>query len=508
MASLRKATMEFRPTSSEHIQRNDTIPLHDSAILTIEVGEPQANHNNVNISSHNVNLVKQEDLEKLLQEYAIEVDKHNKHFSEDPLGSGQTPTFSMEEAENEKQKLIIRLNDSFQLFLDNVKDQAKNYAKFLFKTENVQEKIDTQKNLLDVLQSHDVPIDHWRRKLNEIQSHIKLTEVKENDMKNKVIQDVSLQQDSTVGSHVATALNHDLDKRKDNYLQDIKLMNQVQDYQSNLLRKMSSSYITFYSWILEQWNRNMIDINKTYIKVNQKVHSLFKNDPTYQDIDQLLQRYEKFLQAHENHLPLEFNLTNDPRRDWKVYMSKQQPEECIRLMKTELKSLELIPALQNDIMRWKREVDRYDCQKLHKMNENRKKIQKRIEDAIEVETKQTCQKKWKELNERIYGLGTGLQKEAYNKFGHYNNQYKQQQSLILSQNEKLHREIMSYESRLSLIDKPWADWLEKRKMLQKEWATANYWALSIHNLIQVYEVIHEFRKYVAQQVPQSVENSK
>jgi hypothetical protein len=177
-------------------------------------------------------------------------------------------------------------------------------------------------------------------------------------------------------------------------------------------------------------------------------------------------------------------------------------------MKTELKSLELIPALQNDIMRWKREVDRYDCQKLHKMNENRKKIQKRIEDAIEVETKQTCQKKWKELNERIYGLGTGLQKEAYNKFGHYNNQYKQQQSLILSQNEKLHREIMSYESRLSLIDKPWADWLEKRKMLQKEWATANYWALSIHNLIQVYEVIHEFRKYVAQQVPQSVENSK
>ena len=292
------------------------------------------------------------------------------------------------------------------------------------------------------------------------------------------------------------ALDAEIDKRRDNYLQDMYQIHNFQQNQSNLMLKMSSSYMTFFSWMLEQWKRGITDMNHTYEQVQSRIQTLFKNDPTYQDIQQLLDRYEKFLHAYEVHLPLEFTLSVNPRKEWKEFMAKQQPEECIRLMKNELKSLELIEALKPSLAIWNRELEQYDVERVHRMVQNRNRIRKRIEDAVELETKQTCQAKWRELNERIYKMGVGLQQEAYQKFDSYAQQYNNSHSMLLHKNEEINRQIASYEARLSLVDKPWANWLEKRKMIIKDWAYSNYWALSIASLLQMRDVLVDFKRYM------------
>ena len=307
------------------------------------------------------------------------------------------------------------------------------------------------------------------------------------------------QPDTAVGSHLAAALNDHLDQRKDNILQDIKTIYHTQQYRNNLLKKMTTSYVTFYSWMLEQWNRNIKDINNTYARVHRRIETLWNKDPLSQDIHQLLQRYEAFLKSHESHLPLEFTLSHHPRQEWKEYLARQQPEECIRLMKNELHALGDNPALQTSIHVWKRELDRYDVTRLHQMNENRQRLRKRIEDAVEVETKQTCQKKWRELTERIYTMGTALHTRAYQKFNEYDTQYIQQQNELVQYNTRLQKDIQAYERRLALIDKPWATWMEKRKSVIRDWAHYNYWQVSMASLLQVYDIVREFRGYIQTQ---------
>jgi hypothetical protein len=486
--------------------------VNNPAILTVEVGDPNPTPAAI---MPNEQFVKPDDLDDLLKKFSSEIEQlkpnsfgtpsqtrpnHQTQQSKDNNAKSthySQSSMTMEDAEIEKQMWVDRLHQSYQIFLEYVQSQAKNYAKALVEPESQQPS--PKPKLLELLDTSSFPSDEWRRKLNEIQSYVKLSEVKDVEYDAKLRQDLELQQDTTVGSHIASALNDHLTQRKETLLQDIKSIYHAQQYQNHLLTKMTSSYVTFYSWMLEQWNRSIREINNTYSKVHQRIEMLWSKDPIHQDINQLLQRYERFLQAYETHLPLEFTLSVNPRKEWREYMAKQQPEECIRLMKNELHALENTPALRKSLDVWKRELNQYDVTRLHKMNENRQRMKKRIEDAVDVETKQTCQRKWKELNERIYKMGTDLQIRANQKFQEYNTQYQQQQLSLLGYNERLQREIQAYERRLALIDKPWATWMEKRKMAIKEWANHNYWQVSIASLLQVYDVVVEFKRYVETQ---------
>jgi hypothetical protein len=308
-----------------------------------------------------------------------------------------------------------------------------------------------------------------------------------------------------VNTHLATALNKSLSQYKENLLQDIKLIYATQQHQTTLIEKMISSYQTFYSWILDQWNRCMLDINNTYESVHRKITKLWAEDPMHKDISQLLTRYEAFLTAHASSLPLEFKLSENPRKEWKEYLAKQQPEECIRLMKNELRALSEIPALKTSIQVWENELNYYDVNKIQRMNENRNRMRKRIEDAVNIETNQTCQKRWKELNEKIYQLGTDLQKKASQEFDKYNREYAHQQRLILSHTSALQRDIHNYESRLALSNHPWATWMEKRKLLIKEWAAYNYLQVAISSLSTTHDQVLYFKRFIETQQDKKLE---
>lgn len=522
------------------------------AILTVEVGAKNPPPTQV---LQNEQYVNPNDLDALMKQFSSELDSMKPRLSSNQFGStsvgdrvhsqgstggngglrtssdvhvqqsgsshmtyraanpdSNSPSFSdvssmtMEDVEREKNKLVEQIYEAMQYFLSYVQTQAKNNAGSL----SDQIKDDTfdtmsKTKLLEILSTPAFDSTEWRRKLSEIQSTVKLTESKDKDYETKLTTDVESQPETTVNTHLATALNKSLSQYKENLLQDIKLIYTTQQHQTTLIEKMISSYQTFYSWILDQWNRCMLDINNTYESVHRKITKLWAEDPMHKDISQLLARYEAFLTAHASSLPLEFKLSENPRKEWKEYLAKQQPEECIRLMKNELRALSEIPALKTSIQVWENELNYYDVNKIQRMNENRNRMRKRIEDAVNLETKQTCQKRWMELNEKIFQLGTDLQKKASQEFDKYNREYAHQQRLILSHTSNLQRDIHNYESRLALSNQPWATWMEKRKLLIKEWAAYNYLQVAISSLTTVHDQVLYFKRFIETQQDKKLE---
>jgi hypothetical protein len=497
------AILEFRDDlfpNNSHESQYDFV-VENPAILTIEVGEPNQTPYIFNQQKY----VRKEELDSVLQQYEVMIDEAQKEspFAAITLGSSANVDLTIELSENSRHELIDRVNQSFDLFLSYVQNQAKDFAKVLFKDQHFEPLFTSKEELLQLLSTADISVDDWRRKLVEIQSFVKMTEVQDFELKQQLDRDVESQPPS-VASYLAKAINTDLDKSKAILLQDVNITYHAQQYKNNLLKKMTISYITFYSWILEQWNRNMKEINQAYGQMHDRIQQIWEKDKLNKDIEQLLSRYESFLKAHESRLPMEFTLSMNPRKEWREYMAKQQPQDCIRLMKNELQALSgdsthLPPEMKKSLDVWNRELDRYDTDKVRKLNENRQRIRKRIEDAIEIETKQTCVKKWRELTERIFKMGTDLQTQAYLKIKEYDAQYFEKQEQLLRVNASLQKTIASYEGRLALVEKPWAAWMEKRKHLIRSIAQHNYWQVSIASLLEVYDIVQEFRQYIEKQ---------
>ena len=357
-------------------------------------------------------------------------------------------------------------------------------------------------SIVSYLDTEAFLIHEWKRTLIQIQANIKSIESKEQEIKKILQEDISKEKDTSVGVHMALALDQLLDKRKQWFQKDFEITRNTYVNHNYLLNKTSVSYITFHSWIMEHWNRKLKNLQSVHEKIFNKMRGSFENDDTYKDIHQLLEEYEKFLTFYENYLPLEFTLSANPRKTWKELMVEDQPDECIRLMKNELRSLENIPILKKSIDVWQTKLNHYDIQQLKKVSENKKTLKKRIEYAIKEETKQTCQKGWREFLNRIYQLGLDIQKETTKRVIQYNQTYETQHYTIFDQNQQIQREILALEARLSMIDKPWAQWLEKRKFFIKDWIQLNYWEVSIHNLLETFQVILNFKTHLEKNIQQ------
>lgn len=507
------------------------IITREPTILTIEVGDEPSSPDTkkVKLVSEYDHLLKPKELDHLLTQYSQESDKHYK-----PHVIQQDESFSIEKAEKEKEKWIIKLNDAFQYLLEYTKEEAKKHMKHLlgpyacdmtdisltsnstlddsiipnshFVNSHSQQSNLVQSFSLDYLSiikyldTETFPIHEWKRTLIQIQTNIKSMESKEQEIKKTLQEDILKEKDTSVGVHMALALDQLLDKRKQWFQKDFEITRNTYVNHNYLLNKTSVSYITFHSWIMEHWNRKLKNLQSVHEKISNKMRGSFENDSTYKDIRQLLEEYEKFLTFYENYLPMEFTLSANPRKTWKELMVEDQPDECIRLMKNELRSLENIPNLKKSIDVWQTKLNHYDVQQLKKVSENKKTLKKRIEYAIKEETRQTCQKGWTEFLNRIYQLGLDIQKETTKRVIQYNQTYETQHYTILDQNQQIQREILALEARLSMIDKPWAQWLEKRKFFIKDWIQLNYWEVSIHNLLETFQVILNFKTHLEKNI--------
>lgn len=510
--------IEYRDGSHEPLVSNESMHVVNVAeepfIMTVEVGENNRTHGQPSSSFSSSSLspaiietevvtVSPEELDSLEKKYADEVDRVSRqpkpnHYHQ--LSLDAVDQFTIEQAHQERQDWIDNLNEAFAYFVTTVKEHAKRQVKNMFNTNNTKpEPIGVH----DLLKPDHMKTHEWETKLKEIEALIKTSEVHEQNIRDQIQRDLD-QTESSVASNLADAINQRLDQIKLLWMQDMEQLIFLQDQQSMVLKKLTNSYQVFYAWLLDGWQKNMSQIQCTYQSIQQKIHNLFANDPTFQDIRQLVRRYEAFLQSHERLLPLEFRLSSDPRKEWKEYMASNSPQECIRFMKNEVKSLEDIPELQQSLSIWKKELDFYDVNRLHEMTKNRQRIHKRLEDAVETETKQTCHRKWADLNERIWKLATGLQSECAKMFATINQNYKEKQQFIVEQHRKLKKESAVFESRLTLMAESktqshtWADLLEQRKEWIRQWAFYNYWRLAVVGLLQVYDVVKHFVHLVEQ----------
>ena len=50
------------------------------------------------------------------------------------------------------------------------------------------------------------------------------------------------------------------------------------------------------------------------------------------------------------------------------------------------------------------------------------------------------------------------------------------------------------------MNKPWAEWMEQRKLWIKEWALYSYWEVAILGLLQIFNIAHDFKTYIAQRI--------
>ena len=512
------------------------ISLEDPSLLTVQVGVDQplnAVHEVKIIPTHHLTY-KLEDLDRMMSGYSTELEEIKKlqnNFgmtTASKLHVHENMSFSMTEANLERQKWIDKLNQTFQYFLNYVQNQAEQQIQTFsgsthptiestitdgsLQTESISnpsspllflpeetKKFD-QQSLVTLLTSDDLTVNEWKRKLKEIQQGIQHLQTKEQEYSTRLKRDLQQQTESTVAGHLSQHLDHLLTQKMNLLRQDVTTVHKFQQEQAQILNKMSSSYIVFYSWILDQWQRCLHQINQSYQQIHQQVQTMFKNNLVLRDMERLLGRYEKFLHQHEGQLPLEFTLSSDPRKEWKQCLIKQQPEECLRLMKNELKSLEDIPLLKPEIEVWKQELNHYNSEQLRQMMEQHGRMKKKMEFAIDHETTKHCQEKWQELNHRIYRLGTGLHQEAHKSFTTFERRYQEKHQEIVRQNEQLLKEIASIEYRCSLMNKPWAEWMEQRKLWIKEWALYSYWEVAILGLLQIFNIAHDFKTYIAQRI--------
>ena len=471
--------------------------MNEPVLLTVEVGH-NIDTSEVNVQKPNDHLIRMSEVDELLHEYESELKK---------FGSATTdttePNLSLARADNERTALMDKLNQTFSVFLDQVRESAKRKTQ-LFSATNAAGGAEGPEPTIpieDLLILDSVNAGEWDRKRHQILATMTSLEKRQTGYGKMVTKDVQSQKETSVGSHLAVALNQSLDENMANQKFDIDMISKVYGAQNNMMAKAASSYITFNSWILDNWNRAMQSIERTYEDVHSNIDKMFEHKRMHKDIEQLLTRYEKFLQVHEHLLPMEFTLSANPRKDWRNYMAQNQPEECIRLMKNELKSLDTIPQLQKSLHVWNRELNQYDIGRLQQMNEKKIRLKKRLEDAVDMETKRVCESKWNVLNQRVFKMGIGVQQSVTQKLNNLNQYYTQHHRVLLSKTHALTSTIYGYESKLALMDKPWAGWLEKRKATQREWVKLAYWERGIASLLNLYKIVShfktEFQKYNA-----------
>lgn len=460
--------------------------MNEPVLMTINVGESTSKPRQ-EVKRSKSHIIHLGEVDSLLKKY----DNELKSFGSLKTGDDDDgmQTLSIHDAEVTRIRLMDEITKIFDHFIQQIRQTAKNTT--VQSLSNLAKDTKFAEYNLSLDLTH-VPIEKWRNKYKELQARIANYQTKDRELKSRVEGDLK-KEETSVGTHLAHALNQSLDASAQNYEYDVAMLNRIYTSQNNIMNKMMSSYLTFYSWILEHWNRNLRYISQTYEKVHSKIQSMFNDSRLNSDIEQLLDRYEIFLKTHEALLPMEFTLSANPRRQWRTYLAQNQPEECIRLMQNELRSLENIPQLYKSVSLWNQELQAYDLGRLESINDKKLRLKKRLEDAVDVETKHVCHRKWIGLNQHIYNMGIGIQEEASNKLSQVNSFYSQHQKQLLHRQNVLQNTQQGYESRLALIDRPWASWLEKRKYALREWGALKYWEIAIESLIGLYDVAVQFQ---------------
>lgn len=407
----------------------------------------------------------------------------------------KTTSESLEEADAKRQELMNLINNGFDRFLNHVKAEAVKSSKTLATIATPQkQEMEFDHPLFD---ASSLNVQTWTRKRNELTQNLNVLKTQESEYKSRV--DAALRakaHETTVGYHLATALVETLDTNAKLHDFNVKLIGTVYEQQNKLLKNMGNSYVTFYKWLLDQWNRNVQSLSQTYNKVHSQIQKTFEATTLAQPMESLVSRYDAFLKK----LPLEFRMTSTPSGEWRRHLARHQPEECLRLMKTELQALQAMPQMATnpaksaEINLWLRELEQYDVSQLQKQTESRQRVKRRMEDVVNQETQKVYIDKWDYFTNYLYKIGIELQQEAGQRLAFINSIYQQKKKLVDEKQLLINASIYNYESRLALTDHHLAQLLQVQKKVQSQIFFTDYWILAIDSLLALQSTVDQLNK--------------
>lgn len=422
--------------------------------VIIQVG--QESNPSVKVSDISVQYVDRDKIDDMLEEYKGKLNSETKGAD----------IFSIMNADNERARLVDSIFGNFSLLLESVLNRAVHVSN---------EKVSRLPHS-DVTVVAPLPpsthaafnIEPWSAKKRDLISQTATLTEKEKNYKGFVTSDLSKLPDTTVGYHLASSINDLLDKRDALTLYERDLIQKIYDKQALLLQQTANSLYLFYTWLLEQWNRKIIQLGTKSKGAHHNIEQIFGAKATPTMLRQLIHQYETFLISNNALLPPELQLSTDARKEWRQNMAECDPAECFRLMQNELNIITAtVPSLRPAADEWIRRLSEYDVELLQRMITHKKALKRKMESIVDSETNTTYQERWNHFVHYLYTIGINLQKQVQNKLAQINALYASNLRLLNEKRAQINSLLYGYESRLALVNQPWALWLENRKRIQR-----------------------------------------
>jgi hypothetical protein len=433
--------------------------------VNVQIGEDLYEDQRVSVEPMPQDVITMHSIDDMLEQYEHELKK----IAPGTFGAPQNPVvnsgsgFGIIQGEALRNNMIDEMNRGYGKFLQYVQTEAQKSAEpFRSKVGPLSEvkRMDAP-NMFNM----NVDVGGWvkeQHKLRLGQEGYKSKVQEYKEALDKELKSAEAVDGTSVAVHVARNLQQMLDQSEVLQSYDATLLSKMYGYQDQLMEKIGDSYSTFYSWLLEQWNQNIKSIGVSYQQVQKKLELMFDPTDALKDLRNVVGQYDTFLDQNHHLLPLEFKLSSNPRRQWRDQLT-ENPDQCLRLIDSELHALAEVPSLRPQVLSWQNKIKAYDSKRLQKVMDTRNRLKRRMEDAVDTETMKVYKGKWSEFTDYLYQMGIGLQSNAAQHLEHVNTVYNQRKQEVKQRQELLDQNIYGMESRLAILNTPWASLLEKQK---------------------------------------------
>lgn len=501
--------------------------VENSQVLSLEVGDEEVTPVTKPLQAESVQTMSFEELSQSVEAYEKKL--ADMKISATPLEpdkvivQGTTMPIDFQTADQQRQITIDALYRFLEMYVDWIRLQAQEAMKpllhstlylpicpFLSQTNTTNEtqpkEVPTSQQIHEQMSEFldlcSKPTDYikWQQYSTELRHFIEETMQQQLQLKHQVEQAMKTRPQTT--SYFLAEQFLQILSNREQYLQtDVDIIIRVYTLQHKLLHYCLHSYFTFYQGLLSHWHRSLADI-KTQSEQNlSNIRRLFDQVKDQSDLGMLIHTYEHFLKSQEKHLPLEFRISAHPRREWKQYLSENQPLECVRMIQSELqmmldacqdKNRDLFMALSD----WQREFAHYNVQKSQQKVKRQAQLRKQLEDVVESETAKMCLGRWEKLMEYIHTMGIGFHQQVSEMVARLNQKQAEKKQLLLFYTQPTQVQKQNLKAHLSRSDPELALLLEQREHNLEHLFTFKYRLLSVNAMFELWDICKEIAPIV------------
>lgn len=466
--------------------------------LTIHVGDNNNNNDEQEEQGHHQFMLNPSESSIIhVESIDSEVENYKKMLEETKQKKEDSSTITVHEAEVYRKQLMILWLRFFEGLTDEILQAASDntFCKKFSTVQQHQQQQQQQQQLTKILDLSAGNMPNIRDlKAQQTRLRLRVAALKEREQQ-ELAQPLQSQNTTFVGTLVLDFV-HLLQQRHSLFETQTAHQKSFYNMQIMYLKKGTLAFFRMYSWLLQQWSRNIREMENTFAKITARIENVYQTSPVDECFEKMLKSYETFLKIHEQHLPEELKLSQTARYSWRNYLAINDPTECLRLIRNELEELRKIPQLSGASFAMIQHLSRYDLGNLQQMEQKRRKLKSNLEYAVDKETERTYCKQWHELTTQLYNTGLQLYSQLIEKLKTlkltYETNHSISQRAINSLNERIntHQQILV---RQHMDDLMWMDMLNNAKIYQEKWEKMEQEENAVTNLIEIMEYFDEIQ---------------